>query len=223
MILLFSGGLDSFCLWHLLGKPPCLYVKLGHRYQDVELAAIKLLQKVAGVDVQFDDRLCLGDLEADDAHIPLRNLYLVMIASQYDAEVAIGALRGEYSTDKDGRFEKLSNALLSHCLGHKIRLLRPASRLTKTGLVREYLRRGGNPDWLRLTVSCYNDGFCGQCQSCFRRWVAMTLNGIHEDYKSNPALMAAEWRDGLKKHGWLGIWRTWPSNLDAALALAKRA
>ena len=55
---------------------------------------------------------------------------------------------------------------------------------TKAQLVAEYLR-AWPPDLLYETVSCYDaGGFCGRCQSCFRRWIAMSANGLEEEYGS---------------------------------------
>ena len=50
--LLFSGGLDSFILWHLLDYPTPVYVTLGHKYERRELATIERL----GMDVESGDR-----------------------------------------------------------------------------------------------------------------------------------------------------------------------
>ena len=44
-VLLFSGGLDSFIYWRLLGQPPALYVPLNHKYQALERASIARLEE----------------------------------------------------------------------------------------------------------------------------------------------------------------------------------
>jgi 7-cyano-7-deazaguanine synthase in queuosine biosynthesis len=226
-VLLFSGGLDSFCLWHLLHRPPCMYALLGHKYEARERQSIGVLQAEFGfknLEVTFVDRLTLGDLEMDDAHIPLRNVYLTMLASHLSDTVILGSLRGEQSYDKDKTFERLTTKLVSRCEQSKFRVIRPAAKWTKAQLVREYLKRGGKEKWLGYTVSCYEpEGFCGKCQSCFRRWVAMSLNGIEEKYATKPyekdfheKAIQAMW-----KHGVRGALRTWPSNLDAWAALRR--
>ena len=43
-----------------------------------------------------------------------------------------------------------------------------------------YLDNGGLVEHLQLTVSCYSDTehHCGDCPSCFKRWIAFKNNDI---------------------------------------------
>ena len=154
-VLLFSGGLDSFILWHLLGYPTPVYVTLGHKYEQQELATIERL----GIDIVRLAGPQVGQLEQADGHIPQRNLLLATTAAaalQPDI-IYLGAVRGETSRDKSGRFLGRTSRLLSFC-EQPVKVLAPARRWTKTQLVRRYLRR--LPDgitYLLATRSCYAD------------------------------------------------------------------
>jgi 7-cyano-7-deazaguanine synthase in queuosine biosynthesis len=241
-VLLFSGGLDSFILWRLLGMPRCVYVCLGHRYQSAELNAIRLLHEHlnahgSALEVWLIGGLHLGNLERPDGHIPNRNLLLTSFAfANLDADIIyLGALRGEASRDKDARFLRLASKTLTHVRGKKVRVVAPAQRYTKTELVGLFLRLyPEDAHLLRFTTSCYEphdplSTGCGRCMACFRRWVAMTNNGFLETYDRNPAtweqVQQRAWRDWMRALG-AAHWQHWPhiirSNLDAYHAL-KRA
>lgn len=225
-VLLFSGGLDSVAAWHLLNKPKALYVELGHRYQDRELASIER----SGIPVKRTGRLFLGDCEQADAHIPFRNLAFALVAAMEADTIYTVALKGEGSRDKSKKFFRDTSKLLSHIAGRKIVYTAPFAHLTKTALVSKYVERGFDVQTLLNSTSCYaatfSDGYtgCGECMACFRRWVAMTLNGISENYVKNPA----EW-DGIKrvKAGWKALLHADPrewghiaaNNLEALKAL----
>lgn len=210
-VLLFSGGLDSLCLWFWLGKPLPYYAEIGHRYEERELETISRLEQVLPLNVQRGGRLFLGDVEAADAHIPLRNQMLLEVGALDTGadEINLGALRGESSPDKSGIFFRRMTALLSSQMGKRVRVLAPARHLTKTALVRHTLARfPGVRPLLGLTRSCYAPDLpegvvgCGACMACFRRWVALSLNGMEESYLSSPW----EW-DFLQRKNAGGWWR----------------
>lgn len=197
-VLLFSGGLDSYIAWHLLGGPDALYMALGHRYERAELSAIYRLESVTpDLSVIRENRLTLGDLERPDGYIPLRNLLLVCAAAVLEIDyrtIYIGALKGEASRDKSQRFLRDLSSMLTYLKQTDVRIVAPFQGMTKADLVGEFARRF--PDRVTLlsnTFSCYTykelrDDYqgCGQCNACFRRWVAMTLNGITEKYETSP-------------------------------------
>lgn len=240
-LLLFSGGVDSVCAWSLLREPRCLYFAAGHRYEANELRTLAALRELApGLHVTISHALRVGDMEGADAHIPYRNLLFAALAAAGaggDLTICLGALRGESSRDKSGRFFRDLSRLLTYTEGRTVRVLAPFRRLTKAQLVRTYLRRGGSPALLRASRSCYNPPAdpayvgCGRCMACFRRWVAMTLNGLVEQYAAHPAGGGygdrRHWRTYVRRllradaREWWGIT---VNNLDAwrALQLHKR-
>lgn len=216
-LLLFSGGMDSFMMWRLLNHPRCLYVQLGHKYQEREINGIRALQSKARamglpeLEVRYADRLKLGDLEQPDGFIPLRNLMLAAVAElecPENGSTFIGALKGEFSTDKSGWFFRSVTSLLTGLSGYEATVKAPYRHLTKTQLVALYLKYFSAPDdreILKTAVGCYATHVpvglvgCGCCTSCFRRWVAMFNNGIEERYQNHPA----QWQiSRLNNFGW---------------------
>lgn len=193
-VLLFSGGLDSLCAWHLLGRPVAVYVTLGHPYQADELHAMgRLAEQRPALRLHAVPGPDLGALQQPDGHLPHRNLILAAVAAAHCPtadRVALGALLGEASPDKSRRFLRAASRVLSVSEVRRVRVTAPFRHLTKTGLLRAYLRAGGDPQLVALTRSCYEAGDtpygCGRCQACFRRWVALYRCGL--DAGPRPAL-----------------------------------
>lgn len=188
MLLLFSGGLDSYIAWEYLNRPKTLYVALGHRYQDLELERVRELIP----DTVVDDRLHLGDLEEEDAHIPLRNAFLALVGSLYDDEVALVVQKGEMDVpDRSPEFfHRMTRLLATLKAPRGVRFFTPFWNWTKTQMVQWYLEAGHDPARLLRTRSCYTPTAtgrpCGHCAACFRRWVALTNNGLQEEYENDP-------------------------------------
>jgi 7-cyano-7-deazaguanine synthase in queuosine biosynthesis len=182
MILLFSGGLDSYIAWHYLNKPKTLYIDLGHRYAAHELEMVnKLIPSTI-----IDTRLNLADWEEKDANIPLRNAFLVMIASKYDDDVVLVVQKGEMNIpDRSMRFFNYYGDWLSYLWGdgRTVTFSTPFFNMTKTDMVRWYISAGLDTEKLISTRSCYSPGDlpCGNCAACFRRWVAFTNNNLGEE------------------------------------------
>lgn len=192
-VLLYSGGLDSYCANYLWKPDIRLYCKIGHKYQRNELNALK---RQSGIHVILDDDLYLGDLELSNGIIPLRNLYLIMRASHYGDVIGLGALKGEVNPDKSELFRIQTEQILNTCYAPSywsdrplLSVVYPVSQYTKTELIREYLKDGGSADKLiNETRSCYSNHKlpCGVCSACVKRYIALTLNGLHEVYLSEP-------------------------------------
>lgn len=202
-VLLFSSGLDSFMLWRLLGMPKCVFVRLGHAYQEREEETVRYIQSKAkenGLDMEatYTDRIYLGDTVFPDGFIPYRNLLLLIVAAIEDMEadeIYLGALKGEANRDKSSKFFKDSSKLLSYMRKQKnsrdIKVFAPAQKYTKSQLVKEYVKHFPDDVYmLGWTRSCYmpdsKKSGCGLCTACFRRWIAMELNDIHEEYEVEP-------------------------------------
>jgi hypothetical protein len=77
------------------------------------------------------------------------------------------------------------------------RIFTPFEEITKTLMVQWYKKEGLPINRLLDTRSCFADEVynCGACPACFRRWVALTNNGLIECCK-NPVL---EW-EGIPKY-----------------------
>ncbi|GAA3742384.1 hypothetical protein GCM10022225_27470 [Plantactinospora mayteni] len=181
-LLLFSAGLDSFPAWHYLGQPPALYVDIRHRYRAPELQAIAALADRCGINLTISTELDLSAWHGDDVIIPMRNVFLAMIASRHaDAIWCIG-VKGDHTLDKSpDAFEQMSQSLSSFA-GRPITIASPFWDMTKTDIVAWYLAQGLPADNLLLTFSCTESGnasvHCGTCPSCLRRWIALANNNI---------------------------------------------
>lgn len=228
-VLLFSGGLDSLCLWYLTGRPACVYVRIGHAYESAELFAVgRLMRQVPDLEVRVVDGPKVGPLEEPDGHIPHRNIALITAAAAFcpDAdEVLLGALLGEASPDKSTRFLRRTSRALAASEARPFRVVAPGRRWTKTGLVRRFI--AANPDRvdeLAATRSCYSviaNGPCGSCPACFRRSVALWHAGLTDRPVTLPrtASRSAAWTAARRA----GVTR-WPgmavNNAIAGAALA---
>ena len=241
-VLLFSGGMDSFILNYLYKPDILLYIKTGCKYERKELNLIDSYIRTFNLEDKFIvvDFSFLQNYELDNAHIPLRNLLFLEVASFYGNIIYLGALKGETSKDKSKKFRRMTQSIISYCwddklgLGtkKKIRVIFPFKDKTKADILKLYLDEGGSEaDIIKYTVSCYSPDYylCGRCMSCFRRWVAEILNGIHNPgYNRPPILYYQELLDNYP-----GIWEkikgiftkeffiNLPSNIDAYKAVKR--
>ena len=112
-VLLYSGGMDSWLMSKLWNPDVKLYVDMKTRYSENELRKIK----EDGDDVTVVE-FPLGQWERDDAIIPLRNLYLCMVACNVtgseDVEILIGATAGDRVLDKSYEFVDKANDILNY-------------------------------------------------------------------------------------------------------------
>lgn len=203
-VLMFSGGLDSligyFYLTKLNGKEPlAVYSALGHKYMTKEVQAVYhiknhfayYMQDYAKFELIPDTTLRLGHWEKEDAFIPMRNMFLAMVGALYGNRIFIVCQKGEQDLeDRDEEFFKQASDILSRLNNEDIRVMPLFHHMTKTDMVKWYLDNEYPVELLQASVSCYSKDRhvkqCGMCSSCFRRWVAMSLNGIEEEYSSNP-------------------------------------
>jgi 7-cyano-7-deazaguanine synthase in queuosine biosynthesis len=89
--------------------------------------------------------------------------------------------------DRSPQFFVETSRILSFHFEREINLINPFDHMTKVQMVRWYLDQELSVTNLLNTVSCYSkdDGQCGQCGSCFRRYVALEINGIKDQFKGN--------------------------------------
>jgi 7-cyano-7-deazaguanine synthase in queuosine biosynthesis len=188
-----------------------LYVDFGHRYAAKEKDAVTALLsyfRKEEVELITKEMHWLGEeFEDNTAFIPLRNLYLIQIASHYADNIVFGMLHGEQPPDKNPRFvarmERELNEQYAKSVyqeGRHVNIITPFRNKTKSEMVAWYLSHTWPDDWrvmpepegvklarkhLFQTVGCFESGGgrCGICSSCFNRWVALTNNGLIESYR----------------------------------------
>lgn len=196
--LLFSGGLDSVVAYHharSLATPVlCVHVDLGDPHErDVVRACGK-----AGMPLRQVDLRHLGKAWPRVGHVlPGRNMLLASIGALYGGEVWLAALETEMHpyTNRDKSHEFFLQA--SATLTYNLRPMRDVTVVTtpfmhrsKAEVVKLGLELGIEAE-MRASRSCYDvsaDLPCGQCLACVHRWVAMSLNGLHEQHAYPPWL-----------------------------------
>ena len=174
-VLLYSGGMDSWLISRLWKPNVKLYIDMNTRYSKEE---IKRLPK----DVVIE-KLDLSKWERNDKIIPLRNLYLVMLATNYGDTICLGATAGDRVLDKSYQFANMTSALLSYLYSkqhwteeRKIKIDLAYKDKSKHELLNMYVQQGGNllEAWEK-SFSCYepkNGKPCFSCKPCFRKAVA---------------------------------------------------
>lgn len=180
-VLLYSGGMDSWLIRKIWKPNVCLYVDMNTHYSKEEIKRLP-----ADVVVEHLD---LSKWEREDKIIPLRNLYLLALATNYGNEICIGATAGDRVLDKSLTFRDKFQDVLCYLYQEqhwtkerKIRLNFDFKEFTKTQLIAKYLEQGGDiNEAFHASFSCYepHDGKeCWHCKPCFRKFIAFSLNGM---------------------------------------------
>lgn len=188
-VLLYSGGTDSWLIAQLWKPDVLLYVDMKSRYSRAELYSLRINNKT--VPIIYAD-LPLGQFEdPQTAFIPCRNMYLLMLASNYGDEICLGANKEDIggSSDKDLDFLNEAEHMLNRLLkkqslyeGKTIKIEKSFLNYTKEELLEMYLKQGGDIDKFKYsTFSCYTPTGAGReclsCKACFRKFVVAYGNG----------------------------------------------
>lgn len=232
-VLLYSGGMDSFMMAHLLKPDVLLYLDSHSKYDEAQLNAIfkqaETLQLPGKLVVKtpFD----FSEIERDDLIVPSRNAYFLLMAANYGETIYFGKVFGDRSSDKSEEFFRNMEVLLNTvyqeqhwCEERKFEIKAPFSKTTKNQLISLYLLSGGKPEALINAYSCYSgqEKPCGLCKPCFRKWVALMLNGIDISAQMQNKPYLAPWLEELlpsiKEHKYRG--EVEDSEILSALQLA---
>ena len=199
IVVLVSAGLDSTVAYHRAvrtGRPvQAIFCRLKNGYEQRERQALEILgipYQEYGVDV-------VHHAEQFGYVIPGRNLLFCLIGADalpMGGEVWLSAVSGEikaWGGDKSERFV----GLLNHVLGmrpYPVRVECPTAHETKADLVRWWLDSDLPLAQLHATYSCHRGGekHCGECQACFRRWVAFACNGLEAEWETDPHASLAD-------------------------------
>lgn len=200
--VLYSGGMDSFLAWKLHAPNAALvFVDIGQKYIAKEYAAVNATS--GNTRVVVVKTMQTGKEEMPSGIILHRNAMLVTAAAFYYNDIIMGVVADEINSDKSPEFMTAMETVLNishrgqywnNGEGVEYSVRSPIRDYTKSELVAEYLMQGHNEDTLLKTVSCYaaDDGQCGQCPSCFKRWVALTNNGMRQPFQKDPLQWAVE-------------------------------
>jgi 7-cyano-7-deazaguanine synthase in queuosine biosynthesis len=203
--ILYSGGLDSFALWHLArcehkdANVRCLFFDIGQPYIEKEKAALPNYVEVRKVDwLSIDDNTQGKDNPSGSIYVPGRNLVLLTLASAITLpdELWLGALAGEVhdrASDKNYQFldkaqTVIEYALRDFCPDIKLRFPFADRGWNKLHVVQWLLSNGVHPSAITATSSCLSgcQGNCGDCVVCLRRWGIFTQLGLSETYNIHP-------------------------------------
>ena len=179
-VLLYSGGMDSWLIDKLWKPDIRLYIDMNTRYSKEEMKRLP--------DDTIIEKLDLSKWEREDKIIPLRNMYLIGIATNYGDEICLGATAGDRVLDKSPVFAELYEELLGYLYQKQhwtekrtIRINLDYKAYTKTELLKQYIIQGGSiSEAFSSSFSCYApvDGHeCWSCKPCFRTFIAFALNG----------------------------------------------
>ena len=137
MVLLFSGGIDSYIAWHYMHYPPTVYFNLGTNYSIYEQTIVSRLIPKTIIDhsLNLRDR---GHHGEDNAYIPFRNLYLALLAYKYADTIIMAGLRDDKVSDKNPDAFKKFTDLLSEMEGKQIIVMSPFWQMTKADIVGWY-------------------------------------------------------------------------------------
>ena len=182
-VLLYSGGMDSWLINKLWKPDVLLYVNLHGRYNKQEIAHLP-----EGTIIEDFD---LSKWEREDKILPLRNLYLCMLASNYGDVICLGSTNGDRVLDKSLSFADKSSDILTFLYspqwwipeGRQVEVVLPYKNKTKTEILQEYLNNGGDLEtaW-KESFSCYEPdeagNVCYKCKPCFRKCSAFFSVGF---------------------------------------------
>jgi len=206
ILILYSGGLDSFIMYHYAKKIypgaviNCVWFDIGQSYNKKERDALPNFVDVRKIDwLKINEKL-YGKSKNDSGNIfiPGRNgVFTILGASIYlPDEIWLGALRGEIhdtATDKNLSFQKKINDLLEYMFipfNKQPKLIFPlvSGGFGKLESVKWALENGITKEQLHNTSSCLNseEGNCGRCVVCVRRWGIFGQLGIPEKYNIDP-------------------------------------
>lgn len=190
-VLLFSCGLDCLCTNQIFKPDILLHISYGGKYGDQEKRSLKKLIDIGAIDkdkvIEYNIGTWLGERERDDLIIPNRNIYFITLASELGETLWLASVKGDRSFDKDPNFFKTMNKLLDHVWDNQhwtekreFTISSPVKNMTKTELIKKFIKHGGKPEWLLASYSCYEglEKPCGQCKPCLRKAIALSNSNI---------------------------------------------
>lgn len=230
--VLFSGGVDSLVhlRWaeekfgHKNVQP--YYFNAGQSYAEREIGYAKPLAELLGFELQVVNTLSLPE-DKITGQIDLRNLlFLLHTATLPSCEgVVFGMLLAEAPVDKNPRFVRDVQEIIDSQFDispyrkekKKFRIYTPFQYMPKTEMLRWYLKRYGT-EGVYESVACYTESgvMCGECISCFNRWLAFEANNLKmEQFKVHPADAMMQRISAIRRakdhpnRASLGIGRAW--------------
>jgi 7-cyano-7-deazaguanine synthase in queuosine biosynthesis len=192
-VVLYSGGLDSFCMAHAVQPDLLLYFDIGLPEQQEEIKAITRMADLGTLPapIIFDTRFRLAETKLENEVLPFRNLYFIIAAFCFGDKIYLGKTASSRNLDKDPTFAAKALDVCQYIsqipaknppglLKENMEIILPFDLKTKSTFLGEFIESGGNLDHLLMTRSCYKPygRECGVCQSCIRKSIALVNNSI---------------------------------------------
>jgi len=185
-VLLYSGGVDSFIAYWYLNRPPVLFVDLGLKSNVLEKEAVWEASRKYSMNLTIVSLPLIWVPVMSEMELPCRNMYLVLAGSHFADRIWLIVQRGELNlSDRSPTFMVMASEMLTQLWnGTKKEVCSPFVDRTKVEMVQWYVDNVGTVDELdQSTICCYRGKvFCGECSACFRKWVALRLNGGGRQY-----------------------------------------
>lgn len=198
VVVIYSGGMDSFTLLHRAIEDGYRVYALSFNYGQRHSKELHYAQKVCDelglphkvVDITAINQLLLGssltdDIEVAEGHyeeesmkstvVPNRNMIMLSLAVGYAVSIGAkavyyGAHGGDHAIYPDCRpeFVKRMDAVSEIANYEAVAIRAPYLNSSKTQILSDGLRRGLN---YGKTWTCYNgrERACGRCGSCTER------------------------------------------------------
>ena len=209
VVVIYSGGMDSFTLLHLARsrglKVHALSFNYGQRHVR-ELEAARAVCQAEGIphkviDIRAMSEVMAGssltsDAEVPEGHyeedsmkstvVPDRNMILLSLATGYAVTVGAGAVwygahGGDHAIYPDCRpeFVEKMDAVCRIANYEPVGIEAPFMALDKGEILAEGLKLGLD---YSQTWTCYNgrDKACGRCGSCVERLEAFAAHGLED-------------------------------------------
>lgn len=212
-VLLYSGGVDSYCVAALLNPDVLLHVNLGGAYGDEETRALTTPVGMEGKLVTIDmPQLSQFELPQHNYILPARNAFLTLLGAQYGSRIFMGAIAANRGSDKDQEFANRITALMTwvwqeqemwNPTARPTALELPVHHLTKRQLVAATIAQTDTTgEQIRDdTFSCYTPiggKECGNCMPCGKKWAALAANGIRPSTNGRNAY--EQYWDEIQQH-----------------------
>ena len=211
IVILYSGGLDSLIMKHYANKNhpdaevKLVYYDIGQPYNHKERKALPDNVEIRKVDWLMPDQKLIGkeNSKSGDIIIAGRNMTLASLVASADIpdQIWMGALLGEThegSTDKNYTFLKKINDTFKYVYSPfsstpELKFPLADAGFGKYEAVKWAFENGIDKDTLTHSSSCLSgeQGKCGKCVVCFRRWGIFNQLGFTEEYNIHPMKVKA--------------------------------
>lgn len=171
VVVLLSGGIDSFACAHFFLKQRCpvsaLHISHGQASSTLELQSAR---RICGqLKIELQECVLRADNRFAEGELPGRNAFLLfsalLVSKMSEGLLAIGIHAGNNYYDCSPHFLSQVRQLVKNCTGGRIDVVAPFIEWTKHEII-TYCLSESLP--LALTYSCELGAAvpCGRCASC---------------------------------------------------------